>query len=116
MWLCSVSQLAQYADSFQENKIDGQALNSLTREESRKLGILKVGHWNKIRRKGKSLKVKKMNTVTCDKGHNLSISTFSAGSHSSDWICDICKDLRSGERYFCQLCQYDICISCATKK
>jgi len=55
MWLRSQPLLVEYANNFEENAIDGQALHELTHPIAKELGVEKIGHWTQIRRKGRSL-------------------------------------------------------------
>jgi len=48
-WLHSTQELAQYKDVFEENEIDGNTLNLLTRDLGKEMGIKKIKHWIQIK-------------------------------------------------------------------
>lgn len=64
IWLRSIPEYAQYADAFEDNEIDGQALHNITNKLARKMGIKNMEHWIDISTIARSLKEPKSLSAT----------------------------------------------------
>eukprot|EP01043_Picozoa_sp_COSAG02_P014022 COSAG02_NODE_571_length_20173_cov_14.694032_1_plen_3006_part_10 len=53
-------------------------------------------------------------TPVCTAGHHISVCTFSDGAYGGGWQCDSCRTSASPTtpRWFCKICQYDLCTTC----
>jgi hypothetical protein len=52
-------------------------------------------------------------TVSCPRGHRMSVSDFADGDYLEGWRCSSCFTSGTGKRFFCRACSYDYCPSCA---
>jgi hypothetical protein len=54
---------------------------------------------------------------TCSTGgHSMKISDYQEGNYEMGYVCDICRQHKTGMRWFCEACSSDKCFSCEPLK